>query len=264
MLKVVVWDFLAGDVAGSEACLYSSNLSGYPHYVAVDIQEQGETLLVRLTAEVLEAGRQQHGWGQVQVPHNPLAWRSRSHSLLASTWPCCLDSTVQGPKSRWGWQGPYQGKGVGREGHCSPSLWGSDVWQWDVTGCSAGATHGDLAELQGCSGICEGPGCWCGSSCWEQASSSWGTWGLPSSWVVHTCKLKGSMLALALSGHIPSHCWRHMTIMICVSKQHITRKLSDCRAQSWWWLASKPVSAPRCGKLLNHNRKLRKSLHEVC
>lgn len=141
--------------------------------------------------------------------------------FTAGQHPALLLSAARGPKM--GWHGPYQGKEIGREGPCSPSFWGSYVWQWDMTSCSAGAMHGDLAGLHGWSSICEGPGCWCGGSCWEQAPSSWGTWGLPSSWVVHTCKLKGSMLALTLSGHVPSHCWRHMTIMICVSKQHITQ-----------------------------------------
>lgn len=161
MLKVVVWGFLADAVARSEACFYSSNFSGYPDHIAVDLQRQGEILLIRLTAEILVSGRRQHGWEQIQVLGDPLAWSSMSHLLLATTWPCCSDSAVQGPKSRWGWYGPYQGKTIGREGRCSPSLWGSDVRQWDVTSFSAGAMNGGLAGLHGWSGIFEGPGCWC-------------------------------------------------------------------------------------------------------
>lgn len=45
-LKVVVQGFLADAGAESEACLKSSNLWGYPDYVAVDPEKQGETLLV--------------------------------------------------------------------------------------------------------------------------------------------------------------------------------------------------------------------------
>lgn len=52
-------------------------------------------------------------------------------------WPppglVALDSTVQGPKSRLGWHGPYQGKAVGREAtaplHCEAVMCGSE------TGC---------------------------------------------------------------------------------------------------------------------------------
>lgn len=31
----------------------------------------------------------------------------------------------------------------------------------------------------------------------------------------------------------PIPLWRHRTIMVCVSKQHITQYLSDCSTQNW-------------------------------
>lgn len=111
-----------------------------------------ETLLVRLTAEILEAQEQWHGWEQVEMLADTLAWTSSQDLLLAATWPHCWDSTVQGPKNRTGWRRPYQGKVVGREGHAFLSLWDSGLWEWNPTGCWAAAPAGGLTGLCGCWG----------------------------------------------------------------------------------------------------------------